>query len=193
MISGIVLAAGGSSRLGRPKQLLPYRGRPMIQHAAEAAAAVLDEAIIVLGHAAEEITSTLALPEGARTIVNPDWERGQSTSLQAALRAASPDARAAVVILGDQPGIGAEHIRAVIDAYERIGGPVVQTRYGGRPGHPVLFDRGVWDALMGIEGDKGARQVLRAHPEWITPLDVPGDPPPDVDTWEDYERLTGEP
>jgi molybdenum cofactor cytidylyltransferase len=101
------------------------------------------------------------------------------------------EARAAVVLLGDQPAISPAAIRAVVSTYEETGGPVVQAEYGGRPGHPVLFDRRIWPEIETVEGDVGARDILSVHPEWVTMVDVGGDPPLDVDTWGDYRRISG--
>lgn len=193
MISGVVLAAGTSSRLGRPKQLLPLHGRPLLQHVVDAAAAAgLDEVLVVLGHGAAEVEAALRLPPAARTVGCPDYREGQSASLRTGLAAAAPEARAAVVLLGDQPTVDADAIRAVIEAYGATGGPVVQARYDGRPGHPVLLDRRVWGEMEKVRGDRGARDVLVEHAEWVVPVDLPGEPPPDVDTRADYERLVAD-
>ncbi len=190
MIAGVVLAAGASSRLGRPKQLLPFQGRPLTQHVIDAAvAAGLDEVIVVLGAQAEEVLEQLVLPPGTRALVNPDYLQGQSSSLRAALRAAGPETRAAVVLLGDQPTVRVEAIQAVVAAYERLGGPVVRATYGGEPGHPVLFDRSVWSDVATVAGDVGARELLADHPEWVTSVALAADRPTDVDTWDDYQRL----
>jgi molybdenum cofactor cytidylyltransferase len=192
LISGIILAAGTSSRLGRPKQLLPLAGKPLLQHAVDAAhQAGLDEVVVVLGHEAGEVAATLSLPEGARTVFNPNYVEGQSSSLRAGLQAVSTEARGAVVLLGDQPGITPEAIRAVVRSFEEAGGPVVQAAYGGRPGHPVLFDRRIWPEVETVEGDVGARDILSGHPEWVTTVDVGGEPPSDIDTWGDYRRVSG--
>lgn len=192
LIAAVVLAAGTSSRLGRPKQLLELRGRPLLQHAVDAAfEAGLDEIVVVLGHQAGEVAAALTLPEGARAVVNPNYVEGQSSSLRAGLRAVSLQVRAAVVLLGDQPGVSPAAIRAVAGAYEEAGGPVVQAAYGGQPGHPVLIDRRIWPEIETVEGDVGARDILSAHPEWVTTVNVGGDPPQDVDTWADYRRIAG--
>jgi molybdenum cofactor cytidylyltransferase len=188
----VILAAGTSSRLGRPKQLLELRGRPLLQHAVDAASeAGLDEILVVLGHEAGEVAAALSLPEAGRSVVNPNYVEGQSSSLRAGLLAVSVEARAAVVLLGDQPAISPAAIRAVVSTYEETGGPVVQAAYGGRPGHPVLFDRRIWPEIETVEGDVGARDILSVHPEWVTMVDVGGDPPLDVDTWGDYRRISG--
>jgi molybdenum cofactor cytidylyltransferase len=124
-----------------------------------------------------------------RIVINPEYMNGQSTSLRAGLAAAGSDAEAAVVVLGDQPDVHASTIRAVVREYERSGKPVVQALYGGRPGHPLLFDRSLWADLSSIQGDRGARDLLKEHPNWIARVEVNRDLPPDLDTWEDYEKL----
>jgi molybdenum cofactor cytidylyltransferase len=193
MIGGVILAAGTSSRLGEPKQLLELGGRPLLQHAVDAAMeAGLKEVIVVLGHAADEVAAALRLPPGARIVVNPDFESGQASSLRAGLRELSAECRAAVILLADQPGVSYETVRALADAYREGAGPVVQTTYEGRQSHPVLLDRQIWPEIEAVEGDVGAREVLASHPEWVTTLETGGKPPPDVDTWEDYRRLAGE-
>lgn len=189
----MILAAGTSSRLGQPKQLLEVGGRPLLQHAVDAAVeAGLEEVIVVLGHAADEVAAALRLPSGARIVVNPDFEAGQASSLRAGLSELSAECSAAVILLADQPGVSYETVRAVADAYREGAGPVVQATYGNRPSHPVLFDRQLWPQLEAVEGDVGARDLLAQHPEWVTVVEVGGLPPPDIDTWEDYQRLSGD-
>jgi CTP:molybdopterin cytidylyltransferase MocA len=156
-----------------------------------ASEAGLDEVVVVLGNQAGEVAGALSLPPGARTVFHPNYVEGQSSSLRAGFEAVTPDARAAVVLLGDQPGISPQAIRAVVRSHQEAGGPVVQAAYGGRVGHPVLFDRRIWPEIEALEGDVGARDILAVHPEWVTTVDVGGEPPPDVDTWDDYRRITG--
>lgn len=190
MISGIVLAGGMSSRLGRPKQLLPLEGRPVLQHVVDAARdAGLDEVVVVLGHRADDIAAAVQLPPGGRTVLNPRYAEGQSTSLAAGLAAAAPSSKAAVVLLGDQPRIGADVIGRVVETYRETGAKVVRAWWGGRPAHPVLFDRSVWEAVRAVQGDRGARDLLNANPDWEVRVDAGDAVPGDLDTWEDYERL----
>ena len=121
--------------------------------------------------------------------MNPDFAEGQSTSLRTGLEAADGEARAAVVMLGDQPGIRPDAVAAVMAAFGDGGGPVVQAAYGSRPAHPTLLARSVWAQMLDeIEGDQGARQVLQIHRSWRTLVEVGGHPPEDIDTPEDYER-----
>lgn len=191
MFAGVILAAGASSRLGTPKQLLPLDGRPLLQHVLDSAAsAALDPIVLVLGHQAAEVEAAVALPAPARVVRNPDHGEGQATSLRCGLAALEAEVRAAVILLGDQPRIAPAAIREALAAYQRTGGPVVRTMYRGRPGHPVLLDRSIWPTVMAQSGDQGARDVLERHPEWIVTLERREDPPADIDSLEDYERLT---
>jgi molybdenum cofactor cytidylyltransferase len=190
VITGIVLAAGTSSRLGRPKQLLDLGGKPVLQHVVDAAlAAPLDEVVVVLGHAAREIGDAVPPKGRVRFALNPDFEAGQSTSLRTGLRAADAGSKAAVVLLGDQPGVRVEAVAAVVSAWTKGGGKVVQASYGGRPAHPTLFDRSVWADVDELAGDQGARSLLASHPHWVILVEVGGEPPADIDTQEDYLRV----
>ncbi|HSL66979.1 MAG TPA: nucleotidyltransferase family protein [Actinomycetota bacterium] len=189
-ITGIVLAAGGSSRLGRPKQLLDLAGKPVLQHVLETLqAAGVDEIVVVLGHRADEIAASI--PEGVRVrlAINPDHALGQSTSFRAGLRDASDRSQGAVILLGDQPGVRVDAVVAVIEAWRGGSAVAVQAAYRGVPGHPVLFDRSLWPELERAEGDEGARGMLAANPGWRTLVEVGGSPPLDIDTEDDYARV----
>lgn len=196
-LSGIILAAGSSTRMGRPKQLLRLENRPLLQHVVDAAVASrLDEIILVLGHRAEEIHAAIACPARVRVVVNTAYTDGQSTSLRAGFGAASPGAQAAAVLLGDQPRVTAQLIDLVATAFAKSAACVARPVYagvGGRPvpGHPVFLARRVWPEMNKLRGDQGARALLLAHPEWLCEVSVEGEAPPDVDTWEDYRSSAG--
>jgi molybdenum cofactor cytidylyltransferase len=190
VITGIVLAAGSSSRLGRPKQLLELGGKPVLQHVVDAAeAGGVDETLVVIGHAAKDVAATVRLPESARFVLNHDHAGGQSTSLRAGLQAVGAGSLAAVVLLGDQPEVRPQAIAAVIEAWQLGEGELLQASYGGRPGHPVMFDRVVWPEVLFATGDKGARSVLAGQRERVRHIEVGGNPPHDIDTEEDYALL----
>ena len=192
-VTGIVLAAGTSSRLGRPKQLLDLAGKPALQYVVDVLeVAPVDEIVVVLGHHAGEIAAALATTDRTRMAVNADFAAGQSTSFRTGLRSASERSQAAVILLGDQPSIRMEVVAAVVDAWRGGSGPVVQAAYGDVPGHPVLFDRSLWPEIERGVGDEGARGILAAHPEWQTFIDVGGTPPRDIDTEEDYALVRAE-
>lgn len=188
-VTGIVLAAGRGSRMGTPKQLVPLDGRPLLQHVVDVAAGELDDVILVLGHEAEAVVAALALPEGVRVVVNPDHAEGQSTSLRAGLDHVPEAARAVVVLLGDQPGVRADAVRAVVAAQATSDAPILRAAYRGRASHPVVLARSVWPAAEALRGDAGARSLITAHAGRVELVEVGGDPPEDVDTPEDLARL----
>jgi molybdenum cofactor cytidylyltransferase len=189
VISAIILAAGMSTRLGQPKQLLDIDGRPLLQHVVDAAAnAAVDEIVVVLGHESDRIADALRLPSTARVVVNPDYMRGQSTSLLLGLRSLDPDSDAAVLLLGDQPRLPATAVDAVIDAFLKGGSPIVRAIWDGTPGHPVVVARAEWAGFEALTGDAGAREVLRDSPH-VAKLAMDGPPVDDVDTWEQYEKV----
>jgi molybdenum cofactor cytidylyltransferase len=195
-LSAVILAAGASTRMGRPKQLLPLGDRVLLQRIVdEVAGSCADEIILVLGHAAAEIRRRITLPEverPCRVVVNDDHERGQSGSLRLGLGAADPRAVAAVILLGDQPGVTCTLIDRVASAFLAAGVPAARPVYDGKdrgriPGHPVFLGRALWRHVDALRGDAGARSLLAAHPEWLLEVPVEGAPPADLDTWQDYE------
>jgi len=193
-IAAIVLAAGTSTRMGRPKQLLPYRAKPLLQHVIDLLPGLgLSEVVVVLGHKAEEIASAIELPPGVRTIVNPDYASGQSSSLRAGLAATAPGAAAALVLVGDQPGIPPEAIRSVLDLRRPGAPPVIRASYQGRPGHPVLLDRSIWPEVTSGTDDAGARTWMAENPESVLNAPVARSLPIEVDSEDDYHRLLAEP
>jgi molybdenum cofactor cytidylyltransferase len=182
--------------MGRPKQLLPFGGRCLLQHVLDAVAASrLNEIILVLGCQAAAIRAAVRLPTGTptRVVVNPDYAQGQSSSLRVGLQATNSRCVAAGILLGDQPQITATLIDRVAEAFLAAKTPIARPVYAGGgglvPGHPVFLAREVWPAVGRVAGDEGARVLMAAHPEWLTDVAVEGDPPADIDTAEDYERV----
>jgi molybdenum cofactor cytidylyltransferase len=192
-ISGLVLAAGSSRRLGRPKQLLPYQGTILLDWvvAQVEAAQALDEVIVVLGHAADEIRSHLRIGR-ARVLINPVFTDGCSGSYKTGMRALDPRAEAVMVLLGDQPGVDTAVIDQVAQDWRARGGTIALTSYRGHRGHPMVFARPLFDQLLQLQGDKAAWKILDAHPEWVRDVELDCAFPDDVDTWQDYETLLRE-
>ena len=192
MISAVVLAAGSSTRMGRPKLLLPLAGKSIVQHVVDAAlGAGVAEVVVVLGPDPDPVRAALRPDERLRFAVNERSQEGQSTSLRTGLDAVGPDAEAAVILLADQPSVSSSAIDAVVRAAAEAPPPdvaAVQASYGGVPAHPTLFVRTVWGDVV-EEGDHGARNWIRAHPQRRILVEVGGEPPEDVDTPEDYERV----
>jgi molybdenum cofactor cytidylyltransferase len=188
-IAGIILAAGMSTRLGRPKQLLSIDGKALVAHVAERCLrSRLDRTMAVVGHEAGDVQAALS-GLNVEIVTNPDYESGQASSLLAGLDAVGDEAEAVIFLLGDQPGIDPGAIDRLIDA-RRDGAIVGMARYGDQRGHPVLFGRELFDELRTIRGDQGGRDVIRRHAESLAVVDG-GSPrvPADVDTWTDYDRL----
>jgi nicotine blue oxidoreductase len=183
-----VLAAGGGSRFGGGKLLAKLGGRPIIETVLDnLREAPVDEIIVIVGADAESLREVCER-YGIRTVANQEWERGQSTSVLAGLRTCG--GRAAVVMLGDQPFVGAEAVARLVAAFAE-GAKVAVATYGGKRRNPVLFSREIWPLLEAeLAGDEGARSVLLRHPELVVevPCEGVGDPV-DVDTREDLRRL----
>lgn len=201
MIYGVLLAAGLSSRMGQPKQLLQWQGQPLIAHVvAQACSSRLDGLIVVTGAAAEATAAVLSgvATEHAMPVsvcFNPDYAQGQATSLRAGLAELPPDARAAVVLLVDQPLITPTLINRMLDAYAQHPAMLaIVPTYQGQRGNPVLLAQPLFAAVQQIEGDRGARQVLQQHAADVLWLEV-DDPAvvQDMDTPQAYRDLQGSP
>lgn len=186
----MILAAGSSTRLGRPKQLLELDGEPLLRHTIRnALGSRLDEVVVVLGAKAAEIDGAVGYL-GQRTVVNPSHEQGQSTSMRLGLESIDPESDAALFLLGDQPGVRPTLIDALLARYAESGALIVQGRFQGKPGNPVLIDRQLFLELAMIEGDEGARSVVARHRGEISFVDLPEIAvPQDVDTDDDYRTL----
>ncbi|MET9873633.1 nucleotidyltransferase family protein [Actinacidiphila glaucinigra] len=195
-VAGLLLAAGGGRRLGgRPKALLEYGGRPLVEHTARALrAGGCGPVHIVLGADAAQVRERAALDDYAVT-VNPHWEQGMGSSLRAGLEAlAATGAPAVVVALVDQPGIGATAVARVVAAYASPR-TLASASYGGRRGHPILLGSAHWAAIAASAvGDQGARSYLRRHEEAIALVEC-GDVavPADIDTPDDLRLLADPP
>lgn len=189
-IAAIVLAAGGSTRLGQPKQLLNVDGRPLLSWTLDLIRRrSFESRIVVLGGYEAEIRAAVSF-EGFTTVSNPDFADGQSTSLVAGLRALPDDVDGVLVLLGDQPLLPPDVIDRLLDAFVPERDAAVRARYSEGPGNPVLLNRRLFPELLDLSGDVGARDVLRAYRDEIRDIEVPGWPMPrDVDTLDDYERL----
>lgn len=189
-VDGIILAAGASRRLGRPKQLLELDGRRILDivlHHAKLSR--LRNIYLVLGSNADRISAAVS-DHGQRTVVNHDFAAGQSTSLLAGMLCLPQDTAAALVLLGDQPQVTPTIIDRLIVASETDAASIIMPSYGGTPGNPVLFRRAVFPALLAITGDRGARDVINARRDSVTTVPFPTmSPPLDVDTEDDYATL----
>lgn len=184
---GVVLGAGSSRRLGRPKQTLDFGGQTLLSHVVHdvEAATSLDRVYVVLGGASEEVEASLALRR-AQVIHNAGYGEGCASSLLAGLDAAGR-CDGLVMLLGDMPGVDADVIDEVTQAWARHPTWAAVTSYRGRLGHPFLFSSAAFGELRGLHGDKAVWKIVdRESEERVARIRVDRPLPPDVDTWEGY-------
>jgi CTP:molybdopterin cytidylyltransferase MocA len=172
----IVLAAGASRRLGRPKQLVDWEGRPLLAHVlGQIDVWPVDEVVVVLGARSMEVRQAVDLT-GVLVVENPDWSEGIASSIRAGLAAATADR--AFIALGDQPDIPV----VVPGTLVSVEAPVVVPAYRGVRSNPALVHRSVWPDLRSLRGDRGAAAWFREHPEIVREVAFDLDPPGDIDT-----------
>jgi molybdenum cofactor cytidylyltransferase len=197
MVPGVVLAAGASSRMGRPKALLPtgVSGETFLSRiVGTLQAAGLDDLVVVVGEVPPDLARALdALPGLVRPVVNPDPSRGQLSSLLAGLAVVDrPGVVGMLVTLVDVPLVSVATVEALLALYRASRAPVVRPARAGRHGHPVIFDRAVFEALRHADPAAGAKAVMQARLREV--VDVPVEDAGaflDVDTPEDYARAFG--
>jgi molybdenum cofactor cytidylyltransferase len=184
MVSGVVLAAGGSTRMGTQKLLLPFGGEPLVRRAVrQVCAAGFDDVLVVLG---SDHKATLAALEGLniRHAVNPQFASGMGSSFRTAVEHL-PDSVAAMFALADQPFVTTHEYQTVLDAYRRHAPAIVSVRYGEVMAPPHLLAREFFAELAALQ--HGARSVLQRHLERTMILQFPADLLVDIDTPDDYE------
>jgi molybdenum cofactor cytidylyltransferase len=190
----VVLAAGRSTRMGRPKALLPATraGETFIERlVGTLIAGGIDDVVVVAGETAPAIGTRLGFR--ARVVVNPDVDRGQLSSILVGLDVVDrPGVLAVMIAPVDQPLVSETTVRALAEAWRRHRAPIVRPVREGRHGHPVIFDRAVFDELRAADPSSGARAVVHAHAENLVEIAVDDDGSfADIDTPADYERWTG--
>jgi molybdenum cofactor cytidylyltransferase len=186
-VTGLVLAAGSSERLGQPKQLLRYRDGTLLGHVLGTARACgFDQLLCVLG--ADEATIRDAVDlDGIDVVVNDEPRTGCSSSIAAALAAVDPAAEVLVLLLADQPGVTPETVTALLAG--RGAAPLAACAYENGRGHPLAFARPLFAELASLHGDRGVWKLLDRHSAKVADVPIAAPIPPDVDTWEDYEAL----
>ena len=194
-ISGLILGAGASRRLGPPKQLLPFRGTTMLGWVVDQVqrSNSLDEVVVVLGRAADQIREQVNFG-AARVVENPVYGDGCSSSYRAGIGGLNSDSAAIMIILGDMPGITPEIIDGLAEAWREREAPVALCSYQGRKGHPMIFARSMFAQLMDLHGDKAAWKLVDANAALVREIHFNVPFPDDINTPEDVERvLTGRP
>lgn len=190
-ISGLILGAGASQRFGPPKQLLPFRGTTMLGWVVDQAqqATALDEVVVVLGRAAEEIRERVEFGT-AHVIENPIFGEGCSSSYRAGISALNPEATAIMIILGDLPGVTPEIINRLADDWREQDAPIALCSYQERKGHPMIFARSMFPQLVDLHGDKAAWKLVDANAAVVQEVHFDFPYPDDINTPADFQRLT---
>jgi molybdenum cofactor cytidylyltransferase len=189
-VTGLVLAAGGSTRLGTPKQLLPYGQKTLLDHVLDTARGCeFDQLVCVIGGSADEIRNQVDL-SNAEIVENRQYGEGCSSSIAAALDAVDPRADVLVLMLGDQPGVTADAVSALLAG--RGESPLAACAYANGRGHPLAFAASAFPDLKQLHGDKGVWKLLDRRGTEVADVPVPGPIPRDVDTDEDYRALRAE-
>lgn len=189
-VSGLVLAAGASTRLGQPKQLLPLGSSTLLGTViAEAtAASALDEVVVVIGGAAAEVRRRIDFSR-ARVVENPDFGEGCAASYRTGIAALDPRAEAVAVLLGDQPDLDRTVIDTVIGAWRNTRDPILLSAYRDGEGHPLVFARALFAQLVELRGDKAAWKIVDAQRGRVRHVPVDRPRPRDVNTRQAYEAL----
>lgn len=189
--AAVVLAAGSSRRLGRPKQLEPWGDQNLLGHVvARTMEFGVEEVWVVLGHDVDRILAETDLGD-AYVVENLEWEEGIASSLRVGLDALTRLSRCdrALIVIGDQPDVAVETVEQLLESHEREGKAVTLPKYRYSLGNPVVVDRSLWARLMSLEGDEGARRLWKAHPEWVNEVWFSGSGPRDVDTEADVTEM----
>jgi molybdenum cofactor cytidylyltransferase len=188
-VTAIILAAGGSSRMGKPKQLLEIGGKTLVSIVIEYILASIIDDIIIVTQPDLPLINDNEYPEVKR-VVNKEWQRGQSSSMKAGLSAVDQKTEAVMFFMADQPMVDKGVINRLIISFQETGKPIISPLYNGKKGAPVIFKRRLFDELNLIQGDRGGRDLLEVYPVEYVNIEMPL-AAMDVDTPEEYEKLMG--
>jgi molybdenum cofactor cytidylyltransferase len=188
-VTGLVLAAGGSRRLGEPKQLLPFKASNLLGATLQVARDCgFDQLIVTLGGASEQVRERVDLT-GLEVVDNPDFGTGCSSSIRSALGVVDPRSDGIVLLLGDQPGVASASVRSLVAAASGLAAPIAVSRYDDGRGHPFWFGRDLFGELAGLHGDKGVWKLIESGRHRVGEVDAVGNIPLDVDDWDGYRAL----
>jgi molybdenum cofactor cytidylyltransferase len=187
----ILLAAGASSRLGKPKQLLVYQGKTLLQHGIQEAVATGAKPIIaVLGGNAEFLIKETA-SQSIEVILNNEWKEGMASSIRCGIKQLlkmAPGIDAAIIMVCDQPYVTTKLLEDLVKKNQETGKPIIASSYENNQGTPALFDKTIFASLLDLKGDVGAKKIMKAHPDLVALVSFPlGEI--DIDTEEDYNGL----
>lgn len=191
-IGVVILAAGESSRLGSPKQLLPFEGQTMIQYVVKTAVdSKAKRVIVVLGAKADSIAANID-NKRATVVINDSWQEGMGASIRTGINKlveVDPDTEGAILMVCDQPEVTSQLINDLIGTHRQTGKPIITCSYADTFGPPTFFHRKIFPDLLQLKGDVGARKILQQHVRDVETIAFPGGHR-DIDTKADYEALT---
>lgn len=188
-VTGLILAAGGSRRLGAPKQLLPYQAGTILGATLETARnCAFDQLIVTLGGASAQVRERVDL-DGLTVAENPEFGTGCSSSIVAALEVVDPRSDGIVLMLGDQPGVTSASVWSLVAEMAGRAAPIGVSRYDDGRGHPFWFGRELFGELRGLHGDKRVWKLIESGRHLVTEVRAAGNVPLDVDDWNDYQAL----
>lgn len=192
-IAAVVVAAGLSTRMGEPKQLLPYGEHTVIEQIVSVLLqSPLDEVVVVTGHVRRSVESTLA-SWSVRPVFNPNYGQGEMlSSVQCGLSALAPEVDAALIVLGDQPQLDGDVVQRLIEVYYHETEGLIIPSFRMRRGHPIVIDRAYWQDILALDFDQSLRDVINAHADKICYVTVETDSVlRDIDTPEEYRQELG--
>ncbi len=186
-----MLAAGSSSRLGKPKQLLRYKGTTLLEHAVQLAEeAALNPIVVVLGSNAGLLSKEI-VDKKTNIVINEAWEEGMASSIRTGLQKIleiEPAINKVIVMVCDQPYVTVKLLQGLIAKHLETGKPMIASNYKNNLGTPALFHASIFNELMQLKGDTGAKKILKDQKEWVAAIDFPMGAF-DIDTEEDYNKL----
>lgn len=188
----VILAAGASSRLGRPKQLLPWQGKTLLQHAVQTALTITTRPVVVTGANADQLVAGLNHTQ-VHVVFNPDWEQGIASSIRCGLQALldrTPSPDQVIFMVCDQPFVSAGLLLEIINERQESNKSIVASAYGGTLGIPALFDKSLFPQLLDLQGDTGAKKIIQQHPDEVASVPFK-EGEFDIDTEGEYRKLTG--
>jgi molybdenum cofactor cytidylyltransferase len=184
----VVLAAGASTRLGVPKQLLPYNGITLIRRTIETVLLAKAHSVhVVFGYEAEKMKLEIADLQ-VDIVVNPHWHNGISTSIRSGIQSLEPNIDAAIIVLCDQPNLSMDILNTLIETYTSTRAPIVTCKYAGTVGVPTLYDRRIFTELLALRGDHGAKSIIERYALKRIEIDFSGGEV-DIDTIADQGKL----
>jgi molybdenum cofactor cytidylyltransferase len=186
--TAVILAAGQSSRLGEPKQLLKYQNKTLLQHAIDTAKQSVKSIIVVLGSNADNILEETDA-SGVHVIINDDWQSGMASTIRCGIEVLDFNIDAAILMVCDQPFVSLDLLNGLIQKQAETGKPIIASQYGDTIGTPALFGKQFFSELMGLKGDTGAKKIMMQNGGLVATVSFPQGSI-DIDTKDDYKALS---